>query len=98
MESSRNLKADLRASLQNTLPMTFGRVYGGNLRAAIAETQPVAFVEMAVGYTAIVLLNLLFFRRDNWGFFDTNPHPFWLVIIPIAARYGALPGYAAGLM
>src|SRR5207237_19733 len=44
------------------------------------------------------VLNLLFFRRDNWGFFDSNPHPFWLVIVPIAVRYGALPGYAAGFL
>src|SRR5262249_47182357 len=98
MESSRNFVKDLRASLQDTLPMTFGRVYGGNLRAAIADTQPMAFVEMAIGFGVIVVLNLLFFRRDNWGFFDTNPHPFWLAILPIAARYGALPGYAVGFL
>ncbi len=66
------------------------------VHAALRDTQPTAYVEIAIGYIVLVTLNLLLFREDNWGYFDANPHPFWLIIIPVAARYGAMPGYAAG--
>ena len=56
-----------------------------------------AYGETVAGLAILVALNLLFFR-NNWGYFDANPHPFWLVVIPVAARYGALPGYSAGFL
>lgn len=98
MSVARSPKVDVRSALRQTLPFTFGSVYGRNFRALLHETQPMAYVEMAIGLGLLVVLNVLFFRRDNWGYFDTNPHPFWFVILPIAARYGALPGYVVGFL
>src|SRR4051794_1745309 len=80
------------------LLVSFRHIYGRNFRAAIRDTQPIAYAEIVIGLGLIVAINLLFFRTDNWGFFDANPHPFWLVILPIAVRYGALPAYTAGLL
>ncbi len=67
------------------------------MRATLLESQPLAYVEMVVGLGILVALNLLFFRNDL-GFRNVDPHPFWLVVIPIAARYGAKPGYAVGAL
>lgn len=77
--------------------MSFIGGYGRDFRTAIRETQPMAYAEMAVGLGIIVAVNLLFFR-NNWGFFEANPHPFWIAILPIAVRYGAVPGYSVGLL
>ncbi len=55
------------------------------------------FVEMAAGLGVLTALNFLFFK-NNLGFTDLNPHPFWLIIVPIAARYGAVPGYVVGAL
>ncbi len=87
--------AAVRGALRRSLPATV-RAGKGDLRTKLGESQPAAYVEMAIGLGLIVAINLLLFRDENWGFFDVNPHPFWLVIIPIAARYGAAPGYAVG--
>ncbi len=96
MSSVERLQRSVGAGLRETLLLSFGRTYAHDFRAALRDTQPFAYVEIAVGLGVLALLNLLFFRVDNWGYFDSNPHPFWLIVIPIAARYGALPGYAAG--
>jgi GGDEF domain-containing protein len=88
----------LHGGVRTTLPYALGHRYGGDLRAALRETQPFAYVEMLGGFALLVALNWLFFREDNWGYFDVNPHPFWLVVVPIAVRYGALPGYASGFL
>ncbi len=67
------------------------------LRSALRESQPLAYAEMVAGLGILVALNLLLFRNDL-GFTNADPHPFWLVILPVAARYGALPGYAVGAL
>jgi diguanylate cyclase (GGDEF)-like protein len=67
------------------------------VRSAVEESQPLAYVEMVAGIGILVALNLLLFR-DDLGFTNADPHPYWLVILPIAARYGALPGYAVGAL
>ena len=85
----------LQGGVRTTLPYALGHRYGGDLRAALRETQPFAYVEMRGGFALLVALNWRFFREDNWGYFDVNPHPFWLVVVPIAVRYdGSKP--AAG--
>src|SRR5688572_5915921 len=96
MSAVQRLQRGLQGTLRDTLLLNFGRTYAGDLRAALRDTQPAAYGEIAVGLAVISALNLLLFRTDNWGFFDSNPHPFWLIVVPIASRYGALPGYAAG--
>ncbi|MBI3969543.1 MAG: GAF domain-containing protein [Chloroflexi bacterium] len=75
--------------------MSVVRDYARDFRAAVRETQPLAYFEMLLGLGFIVAINLVLFS-DNWGYFEANPHPFWLVILPVAARYGALPGYVVG--
>ena len=67
------------------------------LRAALRGSPKLAYVEIGVGLGLLAVINLLFFP-DDVGFRDANPHPFWLIVILIAVRYGALPGYAAGAM
>ena len=53
------------------------------------------FIEMAVGLSVLTAINVLFFK-NNLGFTYVSPHPYWLIILPIAARYGAIPGYVVG--
>ncbi len=59
-------------------------------------TQSLAYAEIALGLAVLVTASLLFFPEDP-GFLTVAPHPFWVVVLAIAARYGALPGYAAGV-
>jgi GGDEF domain-containing protein len=98
MASEQTSRRDQPSGLGGPLLLSFRQIYGRDLRAALRDTQPVAYAEIAIGLGLLVAINLLFFRNDNWGFFDANPHPFWLVILPIAVRYGALPAYTAGLL
>ena len=72
------------------------RIYT-RFRTALSETQPLAYVEMAAGLGTLATLNLVFFR-DDLGFTSVNPNPLWLVIVFVAARYGAVPGYAVGAL
>ncbi len=66
-------------------------------RAGILGAQPLAYLEMAIGFGALVAVNLVFLPADP-GFVGVDPHPSWLVVIPIAVRYGAVPGYVVGLL
>lgn len=64
---------------------------------ALRRARRQAYLETAVGLGALVALGFAFFRRDP-GFLSVDPHPYWLVVIAIAARYGARPGYLAGAL
>src|SRR5215211_7049524 len=57
----------------------------------------VPYAEIVIGLALLVALNVLVFP-DHWGYLDIRPHPFWLIVIPVAVRYGRGPGYAAGLL
>ncbi len=54
-------------------------------------------VESILGLMLITVVNMLLFRSDI-GFLNVQPHPYWLVVIPIAVRYGFFPGFLAGLL
>ena len=67
------------------------------LRAALRENGPAAYVETIVGLSALTAVDWSLFQGDP-TFGGANPNPFWLVVVLIAVRYGALPGYFAGFM
>lgn len=51
--------------------------------------------EIVLGLGAITLVNFLLFR-ENLGFVNVAPHPYWLVVLLIPIRYGFFGGVAAG--
>ncbi len=53
-------------------------------------------VEIILGLMLITVLNMLLFRNDV-GFLNVQPHPYWIVVLLISVRYGFLPGFLAGL-
>jgi diguanylate cyclase (GGDEF)-like protein len=67
------------------------------LRTALREPGPLTYVEMGVGLGVLIGIDLVFFRGDP-AFGGANPHPFWFVVVLIAVRYGALPGYFVGAL
>ena len=55
------------------------------------------YLETLGALGVIVLINLLWFR-DQWGFLETRPHPFWVVTVFIPIMYGLGPAVFSGLM
>lgn len=53
-------------------------------------------IEILLGYAILIAINLFWFR-DNIGFVGVKYHPFWIVILLVAARYGFRGGLMAGL-
>lgn len=53
------------------------------------------FVEGLLGLAVIVAINLIWFR-GNPGFIGVHPHPYWAVVLPLAARYGFRAGLWTG--
>ncbi|BBL79989.1 hypothetical protein RxyAA322_18430 [Rubrobacter xylanophilus] len=66
---------------------------GGQAGKRPART--LAYAETAAALVIIVGAGLLL-QPQNPGFVGVSPHPFWLVVIPVAALHGSPPGYAAG--
>jgi len=54
-----------------------------------------AIMEIIVGLVILVLIDQLFGRGDMY--WDVNPHPFWLIVVLIAAQYGANEALLAAL-
>lgn len=54
-----------------------------------------ALVEMLIGLVVITLLDAFVFSGDR--FWDVNPHPFWIVVLIVAAQYGTAEGLVAAL-
>jgi diguanylate cyclase (GGDEF)-like protein len=50
-----------------------------------------------LGLAVLVAVNFLWFS-DRLGFSGFSPHPFWLVVLPMAARYGFKAGATSGLL
>lgn len=55
------------------------------------------YLETVIAFGVIVLVNLFWFRSD-WGFLDTKPHPFWILVIAVPVMYGLFPGLFAGII
>jgi len=72
--------------------------------AAQSEPTPVLlklpkseFTGSILGLAVLLAVNFLWFSH-NPGFEGVCPHPFWLVVLPMAARYGFRAGAVAGLL
>jgi polysaccharide biosynthesis protein PelD len=84
--------ADHAMSLARRWPGSPGLLRGKRQLRAL-----VPYAEIFGGLGLLVLLDFLLFPGSP-GYANVDPHPYWLVVIPIAARYGSLPGYAAGAL
>lgn len=54
-----------------------------------------ALVEMLIGLVVLALIDAFAFSGDR--FWDVNPHPFWIVVLIIAAQYGTAEGIVAAI-
>src|SRR5688572_26279637 len=55
-----------------------------------------AIVESIIALTILLVLDLAF--GDGTRYFDWNPHPFWIVVILVAAHYGPNEGILAAIL
>ncbi len=55
------------------------------------------FLEGLLALAVLMAINFFWFS-DNLGFLKINPHPYWIVIIPIASRYGFKAGFVTAIM
>lgn len=55
------------------------------------------FVGGLLGLSLLVVINLLWFREEI-GFLRVHPHPYWIVILLIATRYGFRGGLWTGFL
>ncbi|WP_320169596.1 GAF domain-containing protein [Maridesulfovibrio sp.] len=53
------------------------------------------YFEVLLGLVTITAVNIIFWRSDP-GFINVSPHPFWLVVLLVAVRYGFVGGAFAG--
>lgn len=56
-----------------------------------------AYTGSILGLALLVAVNFLWFAGDP-GFVDIHPHPYWLVVVPMAARHGFKAGAAGGVL
>ena len=54
-------------------------------------------LEAVVGVGLIIALGFLV-PGQGWGLLNINPHPLWILVAAIAARYGRRPGYVVGIL
>lgn len=55
-----------------------------------------AILEMLLGLIALVAIDMLFGAGNRY--WEINPHPFWIVVLLIAAQYGTGEGLLAAIM
>jgi len=53
-------------------------------------------LEGVIGILFLLGINYFWFR-DNPGFLEIHPHPYWCILLPIAVRYGLIAGSVAGM-
>jgi PleD family two-component response regulator len=53
-------------------------------------------LEGVIGILILLGINYYWFR-DNPGFLEIHPHPYWFILLPIAVRYGLIAGSVAGI-
>lgn len=55
-----------------------------------------AIVEMLLGLVLLLVIDFVFF--DGNRFWEVNPHPFWIVVLLMAAQYGTAEGLLAAVL
>ncbi len=55
-----------------------------------------ALIEMLLGLVILTAIDYFFFKGDR--FWDVNPHPYWIVVLLIAAQYGTGEGLLAAIL
>lgn len=55
-----------------------------------------AWLEMILALVALLLIDTLF--GDHTRFWVSNPHPFWFIVLLIAAKYGSKEGLLAAVL
>lgn len=64
--------------------------------SGLAGPKKSELMEILLGYAIAVAINIFWFR-DNMGFYGFKFHPYWIIIIAIASRYGFRGGVIAGV-
>lgn len=54
-------------------------------------------MEILSGFAVMIAINIFLFR-DDMGFYDLKYHPYWIIILTVAARYGFGGGLMAGII
>jgi len=54
-------------------------------------------LEILIGVCLLLFINWIWVG-ENLGFAGVSPNPYWIVVIFIAARYGSLQGFSAGVI
>jgi len=54
-------------------------------------------IESLLGFAVITAINYFWFG-ENLGFYGVHPHPYWIIVLPAATRYGSRSGMIAGIM
>ncbi len=65
------------------------------VNATVKKYQLSKYFEVLIGLIGITAINLIFWRSDP-GFVNVSPHPYWLIVLFTAARYGFAGGAFAG--
>ncbi len=66
------------------------------LRQTIFGIRRSAWLEMALLYGALILIDVFFLGFSRY--MDIEPHPYWIVILPMAAHYGTKEGLLAAII
>ncbi|MFZ4541214.1 MAG: GAF domain-containing protein [Rickettsiales bacterium] len=69
------------------LPKEHARIFG---------IRVTAIIESLFGLVLLTLIDYFFFKGDR--FWDVNPHPYWIVVLLVAAQYGTAEGLIAALL
>lgn len=68
------------------------------MAARPGKTSSMSFlVEALLGFSLITAVNVMWFRA-NLGFVGVSPHPYWVVVLLLASRYGFLAGLFSGVV
>jgi hypothetical protein len=66
------------------------------IRRLVSSEPSLGIVEALAGALCLTVLGVV--MRDHWGLLDVQPHPFWILVVAIALRYGPAPGYVAAVV